>query len=250
MTVRAITFDIWDTIVVDDSDEPKRAEQGLRAKAEERRHLFWNALNRQAPIDQAVVDIAFNMQESTYRAFWFEKQITLKVADRLEIMLEGLKRELPNDELARLIDAYETMELKVSPDLIPGAAELIAELAGRYKLCVISDAIYTPGRQLRELLDKLGVGKFFSGFVFSDEIERAKPHADCFTDAARQIGAEFSEMVHIGDRDGKDVVGAQAMGMRAILFTATRDEGARDTTKADGIAGSYAELADVIRSLD
>ncbi len=250
MTLSAVTFDIWDTIIINESDEPKRAEQGLRTKEEERRHLFWDALNRQAPIDRTVVDVAYNMQEAVYRAFWFDRQITLKVADRLGIMLEGLERELPDDELARLIDTYETMELKVCPDLITGAAELIAELAGRYKLCIISDAIYTPGSRLRELLDKLGVGKFFSGFVFSDEVERAKPHPDCFTNAARQIGTEFSEMVHVGDRDGKDVVGAQAMGMKAILLTAARDEGSRDTTKADGVAGSYAELADVIRSLE
>ena len=63
------------------------------------------------------------------------------------------------------------------------------------------------------------------------------------------MGTELSEMLHIGDRDGKDVAGAQALGMKAVLFTATRDEGARDTTKADGVAGSYPELADVIHEI-
>ena len=45
--LRAITFDLWDTIVHDDSDEPKRKAQGLKTKKEERRHLLWEALNRQ-----------------------------------------------------------------------------------------------------------------------------------------------------------------------------------------------------------
>ncbi len=250
MTLSAITFDIWDTIVVDNSDEPKRAKQGLRTKEEERRHLLWEALNRQAPIDRTTFDVAYRMQDVLFRQIWYNEKITLKVRDRLKIMLEGLDRRLPTDELNHLIDVYETMELQISPDLIEGAAELITELAGRYKLCIISDAIYTPGNRLRELLDHLNVGKFFSGFVFSDEVERAKPHPDCFIDAARQLSTDFSEMVHIGDRDAKDVVGAQAMGMKAILFTGSRDEGTRDTTKADGIAGSYPELADIIRSLD
>ena len=47
--IKAITFDLWDTIVHDDSDEPKRKAKGLRSKKAERRHLLWEALNSQAP---------------------------------------------------------------------------------------------------------------------------------------------------------------------------------------------------------
>ena len=50
-TIKAITFDLWDTLVVDDSDEAKRAEHGLRSKFDERRHLLWEALNDAKPID-------------------------------------------------------------------------------------------------------------------------------------------------------------------------------------------------------
>ena len=38
--IRAITFDLWDTIVIDDSDEPKRAAQGLSSKPVARETLF------------------------------------------------------------------------------------------------------------------------------------------------------------------------------------------------------------------
>ena len=34
--LKAITFDFWDTIVQDDSDEPKRKQQGLPTKSEAR----------------------------------------------------------------------------------------------------------------------------------------------------------------------------------------------------------------------
>lgn len=250
MSLSAITFDIWDTIIIDDSDEAKRAELGMRSKAEERRHLLWTALNRGTPIDRAKVEIAFDTQEAIYRKTWLEKQVTLKVRDRLEIMLEGLERRLPTTVLEELVDTYESMELKVSPDLVEGAGELIAEFAEHYKLCVISDTIYTPGHRLRELLAKLGVADYFSGFVFSDEIGRSKPHASCFNDARRQLGVDFSDMLHIGDRDALDMAGARAVGMRAVLFTGSRDERSSATTKAEGVAGSYRELAEIIRSLE
>ena len=40
MAIRGITFDFWDTIVDDDTDEPKRAAQGLQSKADARVSTF------------------------------------------------------------------------------------------------------------------------------------------------------------------------------------------------------------------
>ena len=37
--IGAITFDLWDTVFVDDSDEPRRAARGLGTKAQDRRRL-------------------------------------------------------------------------------------------------------------------------------------------------------------------------------------------------------------------
>ena len=56
-------------------------------------------------------------------------------------------------------------------------------------------------------------------------------------------------MVHIGDRDHNDVKGAQAVGARAVLFTAARDKDKSDTT-ADAICENYAELPAIIARLD
>jgi len=250
MGLKAITFDLWETIIIDDSDEPKRAAQGLRPKPEERRHLFWEALNRDAPIDRQLTDMAFAMQEHTFRFMWYEESITWEASVRVDLMLKALQRSLPESERARLVTAFESMEMQAPPDVIDGAKEVIADLATRYKLCIISDTIYSSGRYLRDLLEHHGLKQHFSGFVFSDEAGHSKPHPDCFTKAALQLGIEFADMVHIGDRDPKDVDGAQAMGMKAILFTASRDEGAGATTDADGIANSYTELAAEIARLD
>jgi FMN phosphatase YigB (HAD superfamily) len=57
------------------------------------------------------------------------------------------------------------------------------------------------------------------------------------------------EVVHIGDRDHNDIKGAQSMGMKAILFTATRDVD-KDHTTADAICDSYASLAQTIEKMN
>lgn len=248
MAVKAITFDLWDTIVHDDSDEPKREAQGLRSKAAERRHLLWQALDRHGPIDKAAVDLAFDVQEAAFRKVWFQQSITWEVADRLDVLLQGLGRTLPADDLAALVRQYEEMELAVSPDLINGAADVLADLSTRYKLGVISDAIYSPGRCLRELMARLSIKPYFQSFVFSDEAGRAKPDTATFEAAAAELGVDLSEMIHIGDRDSKDVQGPQAVGMKAILFTGSRDADT-ETTTADAICRSYADLPAAIARL-
>ena len=247
--IKAVTFDLWDTIVHDDSDEPKRKAKGLRGKKAERRHLVWEALNRQAPIDLADVTLAYNVADAAFNTVWHDQHITWCIADRLRVMLNGLGRTLPDDAFAEIVRLHEDMEITVCPDPIPGIAEALAALKERgYKLCIVSDAIVSPGRCLRQLLDHYDLKRYFDGFAFSDEVGYSKPHRTMFESAARQMGVEIPEMVHIGDRDHNDVKGPQALGMKAVLFTATRPVD-KDRTSADAICERHVDLPDIIDRL-
>ena len=249
MGIKAITFDLWDTVLIDESDELKRQKQGLKPKNEERQQILWEALNTLSPIDKTVIDTAFKSQEVFYRELWLGKQITPNVADRFEFMLEGLERELPASELDRLVSVFQDMEVKIPPDIIAGAAGGLRDLSHKYNLGVVSDAIYTPGSGLRAILDAYEVLSCFSGFAFSDEVGRAKPNALIFTHAAQKLEVKYHEMIHVGDRELNDVQGAQALGMKAILFTGARDESREMGSQADAIAKDYAELSVQIETI-
>ena len=95
--IKAITFDLWDTLVIDDSDEAKRAEQGLRSKFDERRHLLWEALNADGPIDLETVCLAYSVGDAAFNKVWKEHHITWPIAERLSLILSELGRELPED---------------------------------------------------------------------------------------------------------------------------------------------------------
>lgn len=245
MALRGITFDLWDTIVVDDSDEPKRSARGLRSKPAERRHLLWQALQAEAPTDKAAVDLAYDVADAAFRLAWHGYATTWPVAQRLQVALDGLGRDLPAERFAAVVTAHEEMELDIPPDPVPGMADVLAALAGRYRLCIVSDAIVSPGRCLRRLLAQHDLARHFTGFVFSDEVGRAKPHRAMFDAAAAALDCKLGEMLHVGDRDSNDVQGPQALGMKAVLFTAVRDRGA-DRTKADAVCGAAADLPAVI----
>ncbi len=140
------------------------------------------------------------------------------------------------------------MELLARPDLVPGAADAIRALARRYPLIVISDAIFTPGRALRQILAGHGLLDLFQGFVFSDEAGCSKPSPEMFRRGAELAGCGLEEMVHIGDREANDIAGPKDVGARAVLLTAAGNRGA-GPTRADATCADYRCLPDIIESL-
>ena len=246
--IRAVSFDLWDTIIDDDSDEAKRTALGLRSKREERRHSVWSALNAVEPTDRDRVWLSYDLMESAFDHVWKVNQINWTVAERMTVLLRGLGRTLPEDALAEVIRVHEEMEITVQPDAIEGVAEALAELSKKYELCVVSDAIVSPGRCLRQWLDAHGLLGYFSAFAFSDEVGHSKPHRDMFQWVVDEIGVGFNEMVHVGDREHNDIKGPHALGMKAILFVATRAADL-DGNTADAVCERYQELPGIIDRL-
>ncbi len=246
--VKAITFDLWDTVIHDDSDESKRQAQGLASKKDARRELALAVLGRHAPLEESVLRVAYDTMEAAFNHVWHQQHVTWTVAERVTVLLEGLGRTLADADRAELVRGLEEMEVTVAPNPIDGIAEAIATLAGSYKLGVVSDAIYSPGRCLRQWLEMHDLLQHFDGFAFSDEVGHSKPHRDMFASVASQLGVEIHDMLHVGDRDHNDIEGPHALGMKAVLFTATRDRD-KDHTTADAICARAADLPETIHRL-
>ncbi|MFC1610496.1 HAD family hydrolase [Myxococcota bacterium] len=247
-TIKAISFDLWDTLVIDDSDEPERRARGLRSKREERRFLTWQALNAHSQITLEEVTLAFDVLDSAFNKVWHNQHITWPIEERFDVLLRGLGRSLPATDLERLIEIQANMEVEIPPDPIDGAGEALAALHDSYRLCVVSDAVFTPGRCLRQILEAHDLGRYFEALVFSDEAGRSKPHRLAFEKAAEQLGVQLSEMVHVGDRQHNDIGGPQSLGMKAVLFVASRTNDQHNNT-ADAVCESHADLPAIIDRL-
>jgi putative hydrolase of the HAD superfamily len=240
---------LWDTVLIDDSDEPKRKAQGLEPKPVERRNLVRRFLERHEPIRAEQINVAYDTVDAAFRQVWYGQNVTWTVRQRLGVLLKSLGRNLPEPEMAELVRLHEDMELTVRPDLAVGVAEVLQNLYGKYRLGVISDAIFSPGRTLRRLLAHYNLMKFFDAFVFSDEIGFAKPDASVFEAAAEGLNVRPCDIVHIGDRELKDIEGPHAVGARAVLCTVVENRGSR-RTKADAICANFADLPDILKKLD
>ena len=246
--IKAITFDLWDTVIRDDSDEAKRAARGLPSKREARRSLSHAHFEAQTGVAKEVFDLAYDTMESAFNHVWHEQHVTWTVAERVQVLAGAFRSRPPEDDCDTLVRRLEEMEVEIPPDPVEGIGDAIAELAARFPLAVVSDAIYSPGRCLRQWLEMHGLRDRFRAFAFSDELGHSKPHRSMFAHVASQLGVEIDEMLHIGDRDHNDVKGPQALGMKAVLFTASRDRD-RDATSADAICERSSELATTVMRL-
>ncbi len=246
--IQAITFDFWDTIVADDSDEPKRAACGLPDKATTRLHLLTTDITRHHPdIPVERVAQALAHANERFRHFWKNEYMTPTVAERLQMAYDFLG--LPfTPGFEQMVWEIEEMEVHLPPDFAPGLHEALAELAGHYKLGIISDTIHTPGRGLRQLLHSQGLLQHFSYLVFSDEVGAAKPAPAVFELAAQGLGLPLAHIVHVGDRESNDIAGPLAVGMQAVLYTGLIDRDSANT-QASAICRDYAELPKIISQL-
>ncbi len=246
--IKVITFDLWDTVFIDDSDEPKREAAGRLSKSEERRELVWKFANKYKEVSKELVNSVYNTSDAAFRKTWHEQFVTWDVKGRLEITFKGLGINLLESEMDEIVKLHEEMELEFMPDFIPGVGDAIKELSKEYKLGVISDAIFSPGRVLRQILESQSLLQHFDFFVFSDEIGNSKPQPIVFEATWNHFGIKPNELVHIGDREHNDILGPKKVGSHSILCTASLDRGS-ENTEADTKFSNYKELPQILKSV-
>ena len=254
--IEAITFDFGDTIAIDDSDEPKRAAKGLPSKADARVQLFTeHVTQRHDGITPSQAAAAYRYANARFREEWHNEHRTPGVTTRIYYAYEQLGlRPRPGAyagfvrEIDGLVRDIEEMEIRIPPDFAPDIHLALAQLAQEYTLGIISDTIHTHGRGLRYLLQQQGLLRYFSYFIFSDEVRASKPSIEVFRQAVLGLDKLPHQIVHVGDRESNDVDGPRRVGMRAILFTGIIDRGS-DQTRAHAVCRSYRELPGIVQRL-
>jgi putative hydrolase of the HAD superfamily len=151
--------------------------------------------------------------------------------------------------MAEMVKAFEEGVLERPPVLVPGARETIERLSSSYRLGIISDVGYSPGRVLREVIRQNDLLGAFDSLIFSDEAGRSKPHVEVFRLTARLLDAAPEQIVHIGDLERTDIQGAKIAGCRAIRFTGVTPMEPHETTAADMVTADFYELPRLISEL-
>ena len=157
-------------------------------------------------------------------------------------------RSVGQEVLSRVILDIENAARVGSIPLVRGVAETIPRLAALgYRLGLISDTSLTPGRVLREFLDKDGLLQHFSALTFSDETGYPKPDPRMFVSTLAALAAETNRAAHIGDTPRTDILGAKNVGMVAIRCASVMDH--TESPEADFVIRDHRELPGILEGL-
>lgn len=126
-----------------------------------------------------------------------------------EVGLDESPREISELVVARMADRYRS-ELP----LLPGAAEAVERLAGRWPLGLASSS----NRPLIDLVLELsGLAPLFRATVSSEEVARGKPAPDVYLDAARRLEVRPERAAAIEDSEA-GIRSASTAGMRVVAI--------------------------------
>ena len=97
---------------------------------------------------------------------------------------------------------------------MPGMEELFREVAGRYRVGILSDTDPLHWHAIRTMMPWL---EAVERPTLSYEVGYLKPHPEMFTAAARNCGSAKEQCLFIDDLAG-NVDGARYFGMQALIF--------------------------------
>ncbi len=243
MPLQIVTVDLWNTLLGAAGNAQRRQERHRRVR------FYAEQLGRL--VSEEELAAAFQEAWRYYTVLWRQHYRTPTPVELTAVLWRSLR--LPEDpvRVERLAEELAESVLAAPPPLLPGVPEVLAQLAQRYRLAIISDTAFSPGSVLRELLQRYGIAELFAAYSFSDETGVAKPHPRAYTTVLEALGGCPEEALHIGDLQETDIRGAQQLGMRAILFLGDPESefAPPEQTTADAVAYSWREVPELIEQL-
>jgi N-acetyl-D-muramate 6-phosphate phosphatase len=176
----------------------------------------------------------------------FARKAMMTIETPGNLMYHWLDRLHLDDEVAGLFSLIARSGVGRSPQnfwLVPGIAEMLAQLEGKYPMAVVSAR---GEKSTLSFLDQFGLRDYFSDITTAQTCRYTKPFPDPVRHAAQQMGMEPEECLMIGDttvdmRAGK-AAGAQTVG----VLCGFGEEGELLRAGADLILPTTADLTEIL----
>jgi putative hydrolase of the HAD superfamily len=228
VSVKAVTFDLWETLLFERNGDSNRRSQA-------RYSLVTEALSKLGVhVSREQVQSAMKQVIDSLLEIW-DRNDDVSHVEQLEALVRFVSNgslSLKREWVEALSSAYVSAFFEIPPCLNPDAKCLLKDLAeGDKRIGLICNTGITPGFALRRFLKSEGVLERFDFLAFSDEIGFRKQDRRIFHLVARKLKTDPCNIVHVGDNLKIDVLGAKASGFKAIYFAC--DEGRDKIAEAD-----------------
>lgn len=244
--IKAITFDLWHTVLEEPMENFGEFLRENRTKAMEQvfeAHGFPQSLED--------IERAYDVQGQRLWDIW-SRGVDIDEESQMGIVLSelGITTDTVDDGLKEnLLDVYHEVLARVPPVPFDGADQLLGGLRERgLSLAIISNTGRTGGAFFRGLLEKFGLARYFNVMVFSDEARIRKPNKEIFLGTLKTLRVSPEEAIHVGDDSDTDVVGAKNAGMKGVLLLVP----GRDPERGDPdfVVKKLSEILDIVIELE
>lgn len=246
MAIRAILFDLFDTLI-DLQLESLPSIQIDGRKYRETYRLLHQAIVERAPVEFEAFAEALAQIDREFRDERYKLGREVPTHERFSVLgrrLGILDPDLPG-ELTRIhMDALSSTARFVSHH-----REVLGELRGRVRLALVSN--FSHAATARALLDQAGLSSLLDPIVISEEVGYRKPRPEIFRAALEQLGVDPSEALHVGDTLVADIDGAASLGIASVWLTRRVSDPQRTLAGHPGsrpthVIGDLRELATIL----
>jgi putative hydrolase of the HAD superfamily len=236
MQVEAVLFDLFDTLLLLESDEvyygpslrklhESLTKNGIDVPFEDFRRVYFEVRDKfYSESRESLEEPHFNVRVSqTLQRFGYDLSVSNPIVVEATMAFA--------DEFMRYVS------------LDNDAIKVLQRLHGRYKLGLVSNfGIPECGRKL---LDIFGLNRFFDVVVISGEVNLRKPSPKIFGKALHALNVDASRTVFVGDMLDLDIIGPKSVGMKTVLIERKPLKG-EIKVKPDRIIKSLSELLTVL----
>lgn len=242
MPIRAVIFDLGNTLVYFDGRWPQVVSQAERELAQA---LTENDFD----LDAEMVETLFSQRMRTYRQAREDDLVEHSTAVVLRGVLDELGySQVPDDVLRQVIARlYAVSQRHWLPE--EDAVPTMQALRERgYLMGMVSNA--GDDADVQTLVDKAGVRRYLDFVVSSAAVGIRKPDPRIFNFALECWGLPPEQVAMVGDTLEADILGANQAGIFSIWITRRVDMAEAESIRAhihpDAEIGSLAELLDLL----
>jgi FMN phosphatase YigB (HAD superfamily) len=242
MSLKAVTFDFWSTLV-DGEITPERTAARLARLhtaivGAGHAHAFEDL---QRAFERALARVADDARETL---------VDVGPPGRWLILAEelGIPQGLVAFEIFE--QTYADLTLDPLPDAMPYVHVAVdAVRRAGYRTAVICNTGMAGGAVLRQVLSRHGLLDQFDLTVFSNEFGLAKPHPGSFQHTLEELGGIAPHAaLHVGDLEELDVEGARRAHLHSARYVPGSD--GQLETDADIVVTDWRQFADQLAAFE
>jgi putative hydrolase of the HAD superfamily len=162
----------------------------------------------------------------------------------LQELVERVDKTFQSDRIMKLYHAYWDTLIE-NAQLFDGVMETFQWLkSNNIKIAMVTNL--TTYVQIRKI-ENLGLSKYIDFLITSQEAGYDKPHPANFLLALHKVNLLAKDVLMVGDDLNSDIEGAQALGIKTVLYEFGKQENSKVTP--DYTVQNFSELLNLIQEL-